>query len=29
MVAGRAIVVTEWDTWMLRREWSETKARWQ
>lgn len=28
MVAGRAIVVTEWDSWMMRRVWSELKPRW-
>lgn len=28
MVAGRAIVVTEWDSWMMRRTWSEFKSRW-
>jgi len=28
MVAGRAALVTEWDTWMVRRLWSELKPRW-
>jgi hypothetical protein len=27
MVAGRAPNVTEWDTWMVRRLWSELKSR--
>lgn len=27
MVAGRALLVTEWDGWMLRRTWSELKSR--
>jgi len=29
MVAGRASLVTEWDTWMVRHLWSELKPRWQ
>src|SRR5690606_37944438 len=29
MVAGRASLVTDWDTWMLRRNWSELKSRWE
>jgi hypothetical protein len=28
MVAGRALQVTDWDAWMLRRTWSELKSRW-
>jgi hypothetical protein len=29
MVAGRASLVTDWDTWMVRRLWSELKPRWE
>jgi hypothetical protein len=29
MVAGRAALVTEWDTWMMRRLWSELQPRLQ
>jgi hypothetical protein len=29
MVAGRASLVTEWDTWMIRRLWTELAGRWQ
>lgn len=28
MVAGRAREVTDWDTWMFRRIWTELKGRW-
>jgi hypothetical protein len=27
--AGRAIQVTEWDAWMMRRTWSELRSRWE
>jgi hypothetical protein len=29
MNAGAAAQVTPWDSWMLRRTWSEIKTRWQ